>query len=46
LQAPVRRVNFPDTPTPCSPVLEEAYYPGSKSIKRTIKHLCGIKNDD
>lgn len=40
LQAPVRRVNFPDTPTPCSPVLEEAYYPNSKSIKETIKQLC------
>ena len=39
LQAPVRRINFADTPTPCSPVLEDAYYPGSKSIKETIRRL-------
>jgi len=43
LKAPVKRVNFPDTPTPCSPVLEEAYYPNSKTIKETIKELCRVK---
>jgi pyruvate/2-oxoglutarate/acetoin dehydrogenase E1 component len=42
LQAPVRRVNFPDTPTPSSPVLEDAYYPNSKSIKETISQLCRV----
>jgi pyruvate/2-oxoglutarate/acetoin dehydrogenase E1 component len=39
LRAPVRRVNFAETPTPSSPVLEEAYYPSSHAIKATIKHL-------
>ncbi|MBI5787364.1 MAG: alpha-ketoacid dehydrogenase subunit beta [Candidatus Schekmanbacteria bacterium] len=42
LKAPVARVNFPDVPTPCSPVLEEAFYPSStdiiNSIKRVINH--------
>jgi len=42
LQAPVRRVNFADAPTPGSPVLEEAYYPGSNSIKETITQLCRV----
>ncbi|MEW6386722.1 MAG: transketolase C-terminal domain-containing protein [Thermodesulfobacteriota bacterium] len=40
LKAPLRRVNFADAPTPCSPVLEEAYYPSSATIKETIKELC------
>jgi pyruvate/2-oxoglutarate/acetoin dehydrogenase E1 component len=42
LRAPVKRVNFADTPTPCSPVLEEAYYPDSGTIKETIKQLCKV----
>jgi len=46
LRSPVRRVNFPDTPTPCSPVLEDAYYPNSKTIKETIKQLCRVETDD
>jgi pyruvate dehydrogenase E1 component beta subunit len=37
LKTPVKRVNFPDTPTPCSPVLEEAYYPDSTMIIRAVK---------
>ncbi|MDP3182530.1 MAG: alpha-ketoacid dehydrogenase subunit beta [Desulfobaccales bacterium] len=39
LKAPVKRINFADTPTPSSPVLEEAYYPTSLTIKETIKEL-------
>jgi pyruvate dehydrogenase E1 component beta subunit len=39
LKAPVRRVNFPDVPTPNSPVLEEAYYPGYKNIISSVKEL-------
>lgn len=39
LKAPVRRVNFADTPTPCSPVLEEAYYPNYATIRDTIIEL-------
>lgn len=42
LQTPVRRINFADTPTPGSPVLEDAYYPDSKTIKETIKQLCRV----
>ena len=37
LKAPIRRVNFPDTPTPCSPRLEEAYYPDATTIIHAIK---------
>lgn len=39
LKAPVRRINFADTPTPASPVLEDAYYPKTSTIKETIKEL-------
>jgi len=39
LKAPVRRVNFPDVPTPNSPVLEEAYYPDYSAIIRSAKEL-------
>ncbi|MGE4192490.1 MAG: alpha-ketoacid dehydrogenase subunit beta [Pseudodesulfovibrio sp.] len=37
LKAPVRRVSFPDLPTPCSPVLEEAYYPGAEDIAAAVR---------
>lgn len=37
LKAPIKRVALPDTPTPASPVLEEAYYPGKKEIISAIK---------
>ena len=39
LKAPVRRVNFPDAPTPCSPALEEAYYPGAEEIAAAVREL-------
>jgi pyruvate dehydrogenase E1 component beta subunit len=39
LKAPVKRINFPDVPTPCSPVLEEAYYPDSNTIIQTVREL-------
>ncbi len=39
LKAPVKRVNFPDTPTPCSPVMEEAYYPDAKTIVEKVKEI-------
>lgn len=41
LKAPVRRVNFADAPTPCSPVLEEAYYPGAEDIVAAVRELAG-----
>ena len=37
LRAPVRRVSFPDLPTPSSPALEAAYYPGTEDIVRAVK---------
>lgn len=37
LKAPVRRVSFPDVPTPSSPVLEEAFYPDAQSITGAVK---------
>jgi pyruvate dehydrogenase E1 component beta subunit len=41
LKAPIQRVNFPDVPTPCSPVLEEAYYPDFKDIIDAAKKVLG-----
>jgi pyruvate dehydrogenase E1 component beta subunit len=32
LRAPLRRVSFPDVPTPAGPSLEAAYYPGAAQI--------------
>ncbi len=39
LKAPIKRVNFPDVPTPCSPVLEEAYYPNANTIIASVKEI-------
>jgi pyruvate dehydrogenase E1 component beta subunit len=39
LKAPVKRVCFPDTPTPCSPPLEEAYYPAADGIVAAVKEI-------
>ncbi len=39
LKAPVKRVNFPDTPTPCSPSLEDAYYPDAETLVESVKGL-------
>jgi pyruvate dehydrogenase E1 component beta subunit len=39
LKAPIKRINFPDFPTPCSPVLEAAYYPDYNDICTCIKEL-------
>ncbi|HMM39174.1 MAG TPA: transketolase C-terminal domain-containing protein [Desulfovibrio sp.] len=40
LLAPLRRVSFPDLPTPASPPLEEAYYPGAKEIANAVREIC------
>jgi pyruvate/2-oxoglutarate/acetoin dehydrogenase E1 component len=45
LKAPVKRVNFPDVPTPCSPVLEEAYYPDARTIIQVVKDLFEVKGE-
>lgn len=39
LRAPVRRICLADCPTPASPVLEQAYYPGVPEIIATVKDL-------
>ncbi|MFH1886319.1 MAG: transketolase C-terminal domain-containing protein [Pseudomonadota bacterium] len=39
LKAPLRRVTFPDAPTPASPVLEAAYYPGAAEIVLAVKEI-------
>jgi pyruvate dehydrogenase E1 component beta subunit len=39
LRAPVARVGFPNHPTPSSPVLEQAYYPGPQDIQRVAMRL-------
>lgn len=39
LKAPVKRINFPDVPTPNSPVLEAAYYPNAQHIVNAAKEF-------
>lgn len=39
LKAPVTRITLPDAPTPCSPPLEEAYYPGAQDIVSAARRL-------
>lgn len=39
LRGPVRRVSFPDLPTPASPTLEEAYYPGPDRIAQAARDI-------
>ncbi|HLC17834.1 MAG TPA: transketolase C-terminal domain-containing protein, partial [Thermodesulfobacteriota bacterium] len=39
LKAPAVRVALPDVPTPASPVLEEAFYPGSIDIVEAVKKV-------
>ncbi len=43
LKAPVEIVCLPDTPTPASPVLEEAYYPGKEEIMASVKRAIHAK---
>ena len=39
LKAPVIRIGLPETPTPCSSVLENAYYPSVNTIVEAAKSL-------
>ncbi len=39
LAAPVARVSLPDVPTPCSSVLEKAYYPGSAELQAAARNI-------
>ena len=39
LRSGYQRIGFPDTPTPCSPILENLYYPGSDQIASVIKEM-------
>jgi pyruvate dehydrogenase E1 component beta subunit len=39
LKAPVKRINIAEAPTPASPVLEEAFYPGPADIKKAAIEL-------
>ncbi|MCK4602536.1 MAG: alpha-ketoacid dehydrogenase subunit beta, partial [Phycisphaerae bacterium] len=39
LKGPVQRINFADAPTPCSPPLEQAYYPGADNIVAAARKL-------
>ncbi|MBF0100106.1 MAG: alpha-ketoacid dehydrogenase subunit beta [Desulfobacterales bacterium] len=38
-KVPPVRINFPDTPTPSSPVLEDAYYPTVSHLVRAVKSM-------
>jgi pyruvate dehydrogenase E1 component beta subunit len=39
LKTPIQRIGFTDTPTPCSPVLENLYYPDCNYICNTINEM-------
>ncbi|MBM3252760.1 MAG: alpha-ketoacid dehydrogenase subunit beta [Candidatus Omnitrophica bacterium] len=39
LKAPVIRIASPDCPTPSSPVLEKAFYPGKEEIVSAVKRI-------
>ncbi|UCH04274.1 MAG: alpha-ketoacid dehydrogenase subunit beta, partial [Candidatus Thorarchaeota archaeon] len=39
LDAPVKRVNAPDTPVPFSPSLEQYFIPDNKRIAEAIKEI-------
>lgn len=39
LKAPFQRIGFADTPTPCSPALEAAYYPDSDHVVNIIRDM-------
>ena len=41
LKSPVSRIALPDSATPCSPVLEKAYYPGVADIVNTTLEIIG-----
>lgn len=43
LKAPILRIALPDSPAPASRVLEEAYYPRSRDIVKTVKKVLGFK---
>lgn len=45
LKAPIVRVALPDVPTPCSPKLEKAYYPGAPEIVAAIGRVVGVSGD-
>ena len=46
LKAPIRRVALPDVPTPCSPALERAYYPGPPEIAAAVRSTLGAHGGD
>jgi pyruvate dehydrogenase E1 component beta subunit len=39
LKAPIVRVCLPDAPTPASPALEEAYYPGKEAVAAAVRRV-------
>jgi len=41
LRSPLVRVNLPEAPTPASPVLEKAYYPGKNDIIEAARKTVG-----
>lgn len=42
LKKPMRRLASPDVPTPASPVLEAAFYPGVPEIIKTVKEMYSL----
>lgn len=44
LKAAPRRIALPDVPTPCSPVLEKAFYPDAKTVEIEACRLLGFED--
>lgn len=45
LKAPLARVNLPEAPTPASPVLEKAFYPGKQDIIEAARKTVGYERE-
>jgi len=39
LDAPIKRVNAPDTPVPFSPILEEFYLPDEEDLIKAVTEI-------
>jgi pyruvate dehydrogenase E1 component beta subunit len=39
LKTPFQRIGFANTPTPCSPALEDIYYPNSEHIVHAVRDM-------
>ena len=45
LKAPIRRITLPDIPTPTTPALEQAFYPGPREIARAVCEVMSLPEE-